>query len=85
MAKHARGRQRDTSLTYLGKFTNKPPMDLLLFSKGQSCVQNNNQRLYEDMILIDDDSKLYSHKKFHTNLQSPITMFNTQMAVSYRL
>ena len=22
---------------------------------GLSCVQNNNQRLYEDMILIDDD------------------------------
>ena len=24
---------------------------------GLSCVQNNNQRLYEDMILIDDDDK----------------------------
>ena len=22
-----------------------------------SCVQNNNQRLYEDMILIDDDDR----------------------------
>ena len=61
--KRTRGRQRETFLTYLGKFTNKPPMELLrlandLRSKGLSCVQNNNQRLYEDMILIDDDLML---------------------------
>ena len=34
--KHARGRQRDTFLTYLGKFTNKPPMELLQL--GHSCL-----------------------------------------------
>ena len=27
--KRARGKQRETFLTYLGKFTNKPPMELL--------------------------------------------------------
>ena len=58
--KRARGRQRDTFLTYLGKFTNKPPMELLRLKRkelsGLSCVQNNNQRLYEDMILIDYDN-----------------------------
>ena len=60
--KRARGRQRETLLTYLGKFTNKPPMELLRLAKdrvvGLSYVQNNNQRLYEDMILIDDDTLL---------------------------
>ena len=58
--KRARGRQRETFLTYLGKFTNKPPMELLRLAKnrvvGISCVHNNNQRLYEDMILIDYES-----------------------------
>ena len=32
---------------------------------GLSCVQNDNQRLYEDMILIDDDDSccdLYIYK-----------------------
>ena len=29
------------------------PVYTMLF--GLSCVQNNNQRLFEDMILIDDD------------------------------
>ena len=57
--KRARGRQRETFLTYLGKFPNKPQMELLRLAKDRvvwcSCVQNNNQRLYEDMILIDDD------------------------------
>ena len=63
--KRARGRQRDTFITYLGKFTNKPPMELLRLAKDivvwskLSCVQNNNQRLYEDMILIDDDDYIY--------------------------
>ena len=50
--KRARGRQRET-------FTNKPPMELLLLEKDRvvwsKCVQNNNQRLYEDKILIDDE------------------------------
>ena len=31
--KRARGRQRETFLTYLGKFTNKPPMDRVVCSK----------------------------------------------------
>ena len=60
--KCAHGRQRQTFLTYLGKFTNKPPMELLRLAKdrgffGLSCVQNNNQSLYEDMILIDFDNE----------------------------
>ena len=33
--KRARGRQRDTFLTYLGKFTNKPPMELLRLAKDR--------------------------------------------------
>ena len=33
--KHARGRQRETFLTYLGKFTNKPPMELLRLAKDR--------------------------------------------------
>ena len=31
--KRARGRQRETFLTYLDKFTNKPPMELLRLAK----------------------------------------------------
>ena len=34
--KRASGRQGETFLTYLGKFTNKPPMELFTISKGQS-------------------------------------------------
>ena len=33
--KHARGRQRETFLTYLVKFTNKPPMELLQLAKDR--------------------------------------------------
>ena len=33
--KRARGRQRETFLTYLGKFTNKPPMELLRLAKDR--------------------------------------------------
>ena len=33
--KRARGRQRETFLTYLGKFTNKPPMKLLRLAKDR--------------------------------------------------
>ena len=33
--KHARGRQRETFLTYLGKFTNKPPMELFRLAKDR--------------------------------------------------
>ena len=33
--KRARGRQRETFLTYLGKFTNKPPMELLQLAKDR--------------------------------------------------
>ena len=33
--KRARGRQRDTFLTYLGKFTNKPPLELLRLAKDR--------------------------------------------------
>ena len=33
--KHARGRQRETFITYLGKFTNKPPMELLRLAKDR--------------------------------------------------
>ena len=33
--KHARGRQRERFLTYLGKFTNKPPMELLRLAKDR--------------------------------------------------
>ena len=35
--KRARGRQRETFLTYLGKFTNKPHGTVTI-SKGQSCL-----------------------------------------------
>ena len=34
-SKRARGRQRETFLTYLGKFTNKPPMELLRLAKDR--------------------------------------------------
>ena len=54
--KRARDRQRETFLTYLGKFTKIPLLrlanDRVVWS---NCVQNDNQRLYEDLILIDDD------------------------------
>ena len=33
--KRARGMQRETFLTYLGKFTNKPPMELLRLAKDR--------------------------------------------------
>ena len=33
--KRARGWQRDTFLTYLGKFTNKPPTELLRLAKDR--------------------------------------------------
>ena len=33
--KRARGRQRETFLAYLGKFTNKPPMELLRLAKDR--------------------------------------------------
>ena len=33
--KRARGRQQETFLTYLGKFTNKPPMELLRLPKDR--------------------------------------------------
>ena len=33
--KRARGRQRGAFLTYLGKFTNKPPMELLRLAKDR--------------------------------------------------
>ena len=33
--KRARGRQRETFLTYLGKFMNKPPMELLRLAKDR--------------------------------------------------
>ena len=33
--KRARGRQRETLLTYLGKFMNKPPMGLFLLAKDR--------------------------------------------------
>ena len=33
--KHARDRQRETFLIYLGKFTNKPPMELLRLAKDR--------------------------------------------------
>ena len=33
--KRAHGRQRETFLTYLGKFTNKPPMELLRLAKDR--------------------------------------------------
>ena len=33
VGKRARGRQRETILTYLGKFKNKPPMELLRLEK----------------------------------------------------
>ena len=36
--KRARGRQQETFLTYLGKFTNKPPMGTVTISKGQSYL-----------------------------------------------
>ena len=33
--KHARASQRETFLKYLGKFTNKPPMELLRLAKDR--------------------------------------------------
>ena len=33
--KRARGRQRETYLTYLGKFMNKPPMEMLRLAKDR--------------------------------------------------
>ena len=33
--KRARSRQRETFLTYLGKFTNKPPIELLRLAKDR--------------------------------------------------
>ena len=33
--KRARGRQRKTFITYFGKFTNKPPMELLRLAKDR--------------------------------------------------
>ena len=33
--KCAHGRQRETFLSYLGTFTNKPPMELLRLAKGR--------------------------------------------------
>ena len=33
--KRVRGRQRETFLTYLGKFTNKPPMERLQLAKDR--------------------------------------------------
>ena len=33
--KHARGRQRETFLTFLVKFTNKPPVELLRLAKDR--------------------------------------------------
>ena len=36
--KRARGRQRETFLTYLGKFTNKTTNGTVTISKGQSCL-----------------------------------------------
>ena len=36
--KRAAGRQRKTILTYLGKFTNKPPMELLRLAKDRGVL-----------------------------------------------
>ena len=38
--KRARSRQRETFLTYLGKFTNKPPMELLRIAKDRVVWSN---------------------------------------------
>ena len=51
-------------MSFLGQTTN----GTVTISKGQSClvkscVQNNNQRLYEDMILIDDEWTLFHNIK----------------------
>ena len=71
--KRARGRQRETFLTYLGKFTNKPPMELLRLAKDRVVwSKNNNQRLYEDMILLDDEDvrnkDIHSYNTMNINL-----------------
>ena len=43
--KRARGRQRKTFLTYLGKFTNKPPMELLRLAKHRVVAESHSTSL----------------------------------------
>ena len=51
--KRDRGSQRET---FLGKFTNKPPMELLRLAEDRVAWSKLcAERFYEDIILIDDD------------------------------